>query len=135
MSLILDTLFQVLFKLQLNGNADLLEMDSILDHLNFSKQQFVSMCIVAGCDYVPNIKTIGIHKAKQSVESGHGFLNALQKHKFAPLNYEAEFKQASAVFHHQTIYDIEKLAVAPLEAWTTNDDTDKFSPACGEYPF
>lgn len=117
----------------MNGSADLLERESILKYLKFNSQQFLSMCVIAGCDYTPNIKTIGIHRAKHFVENGD-YINVLKKHKFAPVNYEADFSQGLAVFHHQVIYNVEKLTIEALEPWSRNEDRSSYGPACGEYP-
>jgi len=40
----------------MNGKADVIEMEQALHHLQLTKDQFLSMCVVAGCDYLKNIK-------------------------------------------------------------------------------
>ena len=64
----------------MNGKADVIQMEKALHHLQLTKDQFLSMCVVAGCDYLKNIKGIGIYKAKQLVKKDT-FISELQKHK------------------------------------------------------
>jgi 5'-3' exonuclease len=91
-------------------------MAKILRHLNLNPNQFLSMCVIASCDYLPNIKTIGIHNA-QHIVNGIDFLAFLEQHKQAPPQYRHVFLQAIAVFNHQFIYDIKTLRVLPLQPW------------------
>ena len=127
---------QVLFKLKLSGHAELAELDYILSSLGLDQNQFLSMCIIAGCDFLPNIKGIGIKKASQMVHFTE-FLERLKNHKFAPSNYCDQFRQATAVFQHQIIYDTDGQITQPLYAWQLLEDENKtqFCQACGEYPF
>ena len=74
----------------MNGKGEVIELEEALAHHQLTHDQFVSMCVAAGCDYLKNIKTIGIHKAKQLVKKDN-FLDELQKHKFAPANYREAF--------------------------------------------
>lgn len=91
------------------------------------------MCIVAGCDFLPNIKGIGIHQASQVV-TRKDFLNELGSHCYAPSDYYKGFKQACTVFKHQAIYDLDCKSVRPLTAWQSGEDEAQLSMACGEYP-
>ena len=56
----IHVIFQVLFKQQTNGMGNLVEMAKILTHLKLTKEKFTNMCIAAGCDYIENIRGIGI---------------------------------------------------------------------------
>lgn len=47
---------------------------------------------VDATDYLKNIKSIGIHKAKQFVKK-EKFLDELKKHKHAPANYKSPFSE------------------------------------------
>lgn len=124
---------QVLFKLKLSGEADLADLDYILQTLNLNSSQFLSMCIVAGCDFLPNIKGIGIHRASQLV-TRNDFLDELSRNRYAPPDYCTRFKQACAVFKHQAIYDLDCKEVRALTAWEAGEDKAQFSMACGKYP-
>ena len=94
--------------------------------------KFVSMCVVAGCDYLKNIKTIGINKTKQLVQKDN-FLDELQKHKYSPETYRESFVQARSVFQHQLVYNIELKKVQPLHELEESDGM-KGNQACGQYP-
>lgn len=124
---------QVLFKLKLAGVADLAALAYILHALNLDSSQFLYMCIVAGCDFLPNIKGIGIHQASQAV-TRRDFFHELGSHRYAPSNYCKGFKQACAVFKHQVIYDLQSKRVRSLTAWESREDEAQFSMASGEYP-
>ena len=126
-------LCQVLFKLQMNGKVDAIEMEQVLRHLQLTQDQFISMCVIAGCDYLKNIKSIGIHKAKQFVKK-ENFLDELKKHKHAPANYKESFLRARNVFRHQLVYDIATKRVQPLHQWEECEDKQG-SDVCGQYPF
>jgi len=117
----------------MDGNAELLDMTKVLSHLSLNQNQFLAMCITAGCDYVPNIKTVGIHKANQIV-AGADFLGTLEKHRHAPPSYREDFLQAMAVFQHQIVYDIRARRVKPLNPWREGREQIRFGQACGQYP-
>ena len=131
--IIIIIFIQVLFKLKLSGLADLADLAYILHALNLDSSQFLYMCIVAGCDFLPNIKGIGIHRASQVV-TRKDFLHELGSHRYAPSDHCKGFKQACAVFKHQVIYDVQSKRVRPLTAWESGEDDAQFSMACGEYP-
>ncbi|CAB4036591.1 Exonuclease 1, partial [Paramuricea clavata] len=50
----------VLFKLQLSGSGDLIKMNLILESVGVDQPSFLNICIAAGCDYLPNVKCVGI---------------------------------------------------------------------------
>ena len=62
----------MLFKLKSNGDADLVEICKVLEHLQMTQDTFVRMCIAAGCNHLRNIRGIGIKRAKDIV-SKSGF--------------------------------------------------------------
>ena len=121
----------MLFKLKLSGVADLADLAYILHALNLDSSQFLYMCIVAGCDFLPNIKGIG-YQASQAV-TRRDFFHELGSHRYAPSDYYKGFKQACAVFKHQVIYDLQSKRVRPLTVWESGEDEAQFSMACGEY--
>jgi len=43
----------------MNGKGEVIELEKALSHLQLTHDQFISMCVAAGCDYLKNIKTIG----------------------------------------------------------------------------
>ena len=42
----------------MNGKADVIQMEKALHHLQLTKDQFLSMCVVAGCDYLKNLRAL-----------------------------------------------------------------------------
>ena len=96
----------MLFKLKLSGVPDLADLANILHALNLGSSQFLYMCIVTGCDFLPNMKGVGIHRTSQVVTRKY-FLPKLGSHRYAPSDYCKGFKQACAVFKHQVIYDLQ----------------------------
>ena len=114
----------------MNEKGEAIEFKSVLAHLQLSHEQFISMCVAAGCDFLSNIKTIGIHKARQLVKNGN-FLDELEKHKYAPANYRELFLQAKSVFQHQMVFNINTKKVQPLTEWDGNERWQ----VCGQYPF
>ena len=63
--------------------------------------------IAASCDYLENVKGIGIHKAYALIRGNHMFENLAKKG--APKDYEEHFGKALAVFNHQTVFSIDKV--------------------------
>lgn len=116
----------------MNGKGEVIQLEKALSHLKLTHDKFILMCVVAGCDYLKNIKTIGINKAKQLVQKDN-FLDELQKLKYAPENYRESFDQAIRVFHHQLVYNIETRMVQPLHKWGESEAM-KGDQACGQYP-
>jgi len=107
---------RVLFKLDNEGYGYEIDMKDIgkLKEMNFSefsKDMFLKMCILNGCDYLPSIKGIGLKKAytlvKQSSEIKEIIkqLKATGKYEI-PETYEADFTKAFLTFRFQTVYNI-----------------------------
>ncbi|KAI8063515.1 flap endonuclease 1 [Gongronella butleri] len=44
------------------------ELQKVLDGLEFTKEQFIDLCILMGCDYVESIKGVGPHRALQMIK-------------------------------------------------------------------
>ena len=78
------------------------------------------MCIASGCDYVDNIKNVGVSTAYQLVKKNS--LNDLQNMANAPTNYMEEFKKAKAIFSHQTVFDPSISKTVALSNWKDNED-------------
>ncbi|XP_043526477.1 uncharacterized protein LOC122537409 isoform X3 [Frieseomelitta varia] len=64
---------KVLFKMDLNGNGLLVDQQQL--HLamgipseHFSMDDFLYMCILSGCDYLPSLPGIGLNKARKFVK-------------------------------------------------------------------
>ena len=86
-----------MFKLQLNGMGQLVELDMVLKHLNMTREQFTDMCIAAECDYLSIIKGTGINKAKK-ISENKNYLDVLQRLQHAFKNYKKLFKETKSSF-------------------------------------
>ena len=95
-------------KVSMSGDGDLLLLDGILDGLDMNMEQFRRMCIIAGCDYLRNVKGIGIKRAFQLVISEHDLMELLSL-RGASDEYKENFYRVEQVFKHQTVFDLEKL--------------------------
>jgi len=84
----------VLLKLKSNGDADLVEICKVLEHLQL---HCICRCIAAGCDHLRNIRGIGIKRAKDIV-SKSGFEERLASLANAPPDHMKNFVQVEMVF-------------------------------------
>ena len=116
----------------MSGDGDLLLLDVILDGLDLNMGQFRRMCIIAGCDYLINVKGIGIKRAFQLVISKHDLMELLSL-RGASDEYKEKFYKVEQVFKHQTVFDLEKCITVPLQECTTKLPSD-VQHLCGEYP-
>lgn len=71
-----------------------LSYEKVIKMLNLTHEQFVDLCILLGCDYVPNIKGIGPKKAIELIrqhKSLEAIIKSLKGSKYAvPENWEYE---------------------------------------------
>ena len=63
--------------MSLNGYGEIFNLQKVLQGLKVTMGQFVYGCIAAGCDYLKNVRGIGIHKAFDFVKSGTLFKQLL----------------------------------------------------------
>lgn len=80
---------------------DCIELNAVLKYLGMNYEDFLHMCIIAGCDYLPNIRCIGLNKARKLVLQEADLMDALLKLKHVPEGYARKFFNAKAVFLHQ----------------------------------
>ncbi|CAI9295459.1 unnamed protein product [Lactuca saligna] len=107
----------VVFKMDRYGNGEEIAIDKVLgsvrripSFLDFDKELFTGMCVVAGCDFLPSVPGIGISKAHALVSKYRNLSRVLSMLKYEkgnqmPQEYFKSFKEACAVFHHARIYD------------------------------
>ena len=50
-------------KASMNGDGEVFDMNEILEGLKLNMTQFEKMCIAAGCDFLRNVKGVGIQRA------------------------------------------------------------------------
>lgn len=120
-------------KTSVSGDGECFILSDILEDLNLSLKQFQRTCIAAGCDYLSNVKGIGINKAYQMVVSGRELLQLLES-KGASKEYQESFAKAEAVLQHQTVFDMGTCTTVSLEKWETDPPSD-IQYLCGKYPF
>ena len=81
------------------------------------------MCIAAGCDYLKNIRGIGIARAFHLAMTGGDILEALVQ-RGADETYWSNFHKAMPAFRHQTVFHVEPGSTVPLEKWNTIPSMD-----------
>lgn len=68
---------------------------------------FLSACIMAGCDYLEQIKKVGMKLAQKVIGSNHNIkkaLPAVSANKQIPDGYEENFMKAFLTFRFQRVY-------------------------------
>ncbi|CAH3117176.1 unnamed protein product [Porites lobata] len=123
---------KVLFKLRLDGVCEVIELGKVLQHLSLTQEEFLDMCIVAGCDYLENVRGIGIHTAHKLVtKEKTDFLAVLQRKSICPSDYSSGFQRAKAIFRHQTVINPINAETMPLTPWGQTPDKEAFLNPCG----
>jgi exonuclease-1 len=103
---------RTIFKLDKNLKGGLIELDDVLNSGDdgvlpgFTHDMLVDMCILSGCDYLPNIKGIGLKRAMAIVkrtESGGCVLETIRSSTKYEVSeeYASGFKLAQLAFRHQ----------------------------------
>ena len=122
----------MVMKICLSGEGQYLILEEILVGLKLNFQQFQNVCIVAGCDHVQNIRGVAIHRAYAFVSKNKLFSEL--KNKDTLKHYKEHFKDAKAVFVHQTVFDVETLKTVPLHAWESDEQVSMETKIlCGRY--
>ncbi|KAJ3692785.1 hypothetical protein LUZ60_011880 [Juncus effusus] len=116
----------VIFKMDKFGNGEEFLAEKVFSTVkeglcftNLDQNLFTGMCILAGCDFLPNIQGIGTKRAYSLVSKYKNLDRVLSVLKLdrkfnVPGNYEDSFKKALAVFNHAKIYDLESQSLKPL---------------------
>ncbi|KAA8498246.1 Exonuclease 1 [Porphyridium purpureum] len=119
----------VLTKLERNGQGTLIETYKLqarcktirLDSLNLD--QFVYICVMAGCDFFSGIPGLGVTKAAafvrkyQRIERILHVLRTCGSYKLPP-DFELAFRRACMIFRHQRVFDAaagQTVLLAPIE--------------------
>ena len=93
-----------------------------LSFAGFTPDQFLEMCVMSGCDYLPSLPGVGIKKAHALMRRFKRHDAALRSLRFegtpVPKMYEQGFKDALNVFKHQWVFcparrDMAHLSSAP----------------------
>lgn len=120
-------------KLCLSGDGQYFNLMEVLAGLKQNLEQFQSMCVLAGCDYLKNVKGVGIITAQRMIAAKEELFSKF-KEKGAPAEYKDNFHNALAVFSHQTVFEINAGKTVSLEEWQT-PPTNEQQLRCGKYPF
>ena len=61
---------QIMFKMDWNGMGQEIMLSELSSTIfkDLSFEQFASTCVMAGCDFLPNIPNIGIKKALKQIQ-------------------------------------------------------------------
>lgn len=84
---------------------------------SFTRQHFLEMCIMSGCDFLPSLPSIGIKKAYGAIRQHRGFVKACRQFRYdpniaVPRDYEEAFQRALWTFQHQTVWCPDRKALA-----------------------
>lgn len=105
---------KILYKLdfiKLNGIE--ICLDNIKSTINtgfsyFTHNMFLTTCVMAGCDYLPQIKGVGIKLAQKTISRNQTLKKALSElsmsNKQIPDDYETNFIKALLTFRFQRVY-------------------------------
>eukprot|EP00667_Euglena_gracilis_P008523 EG_transcript_8622 len=110
---------RVLFKMDKFGNGTEVRLVDLplnpgMSFLHFTPLMILTVCILAGCDYLPNLPSIGVktaHRLVQQYKTIDRILQVLQadpKFALASLSlaaYAERFQQAVLTFQHHYVYD------------------------------
>ncbi|RMX68757.1 hypothetical protein KXD40_005016 [Peronospora effusa] len=105
----------VLLKLDLNGWCSELKRRSLganeeLSFVGWTEEMFIQLCVLAGCDYCPSVRGIGIITAFKLVnqyKTPKEVLEALQhqKESLVPKDFAKHFYSAILTYRHQLVFD------------------------------
>ena len=104
---------RVLFKLDRTGTvSEVLARDfprcRELNLAGFSHRMFLEMCVMAGCDFLPSPRGVGIKKAHDAIRRWRSFPRACKQLRFQgtslPAGYEGAFQCAVWTFCHQRVF-------------------------------
>ncbi|XP_074602338.1 exonuclease 1-like [Brevipalpus obovatus] len=127
----------VMFKMDHNGRGSLTRKKKIFDCLGFKSSSFTfekfrRMCILSGCDYLPNIPGIGLAKAKlffslTMCDDMRKVLPKLStylkmKNLKVPTDYVENFLKSEKTFKYQLVFCPIQRKMVPLNPY--EDDVD-----------
>ena len=76
--------------------------------VGLTEESFVALCVMAGCDYLKNIKGVGVMTALALLHEHGGLTKAVQalrqKGKDIPPDYEAQALRATLAFTHARVF-------------------------------
>ncbi|XP_031628863.1 flap endonuclease 1 [Contarinia nasturtii] len=107
--------------------------DKILQELEFTREQFVDLCILLGCDYCETIRGIGPKKAFELI-SKHKCIEEVLKNidqgkYIVPDDWN--YEQARELFINPEVIDADKVEIK----WTDPDEEGLVKYLCGDRQF
>ena len=110
-----------LFKLDDMNMVTVVRYQDVLSHLELSTEEFVTVCCLAGCDYIEHINRMGIRTALKIVKqagTGANVISAIRESgKYeVPENYEAQLARAMLTFKGQRVYNPRTKSLEFLES-------------------
>ena len=101
-----------------------------LDMRHWTKDQFLTMCIFAGCDYLPSLKGVAITKAYHLVNKYKTYTRVLRQLRFEaktiiPRDYKEGFEKAQLTFRHALVWDPRKEKLVHLTPLKSIIDPEK----------
>jgi len=115
---------RVLYKMGKDGFGEEICLERLplckpLSLVGFSQQMLLEMCVMSGCDFLPNLKGIGPKKAHALMKRFRHFVRAVKHLRYngthVPRGYEDDFHCALLVFKHQRVWDSEAGELRHLE--------------------
>ena len=90
-----------------------------LNFIGWKHEQFLELCVLSGCDFLPNIRGIGIKKAHALVAKHRSVAAVLavlhgDKKIHVPPGYDDNFRHAFWTFRHARVYDPALRRLRPL---------------------
>ena len=90
-----------------------------LNFIGWKHEQFLELCVLSGCDFLPNIRGIGIKKAHALVAKHRSVAAVLavlhgDKKIHVPPGYDDNFRRAFWTFRHARVYDPALRRLRPL---------------------
>ena len=136
---------KILFKMDSNGNATLVDMAKLNLCLgnsanNFTLEKFRYMAIMSGCDYLDSLPNIGLGRSfkfwskvtnldlKQVLPKIPGYLNM---NVTVTTDYINDFIKADRTFLYQLVFDPRSKTLQPLNKYENHIDASDL-PFCGE---
>ncbi|KAL8133102.1 hypothetical protein AgCh_008529 [Apium graveolens] len=113
-----------------------LQQNKELNLTDFTKQMFLEMCILSGCDYLQSLPGMGLKKAHALIKKFKSYDKVIKHLKYSnvavPPMYEEFFRKALLTFQYQRVYDPIKEDIVYLSDISDSDGDDK--DFLGPYP-
>lgn len=122
---------RVFYKMDANGKGVLVDAKRIslfpsVDSAT-NKILFRHLCILAGCDYLSNLKGIAIKTAFQSLKDTKNVFDTIRDFRskkgvqVVPKTFEDDFKNAESMFLKQLVFDIKKCTLVEITTLIEHD--------------